>query len=422
MTCFPSCKAQGGVISVLMFLCAMVVVFESNFFEAGKQGGLSSVSGSSDANKGALPSLRPANFAEAAPVEHERKVDTESQALISVDDAQSEELNDEDKSTTRVELAPAADTSTNGAVSKKGAESIPEDSETSVEAFEDSSGALDISTQRSRAKSFLIVFMGHSGSTAIATELREHGDFEIEELEPLDHGEFQHDTDKALKKGRVMFEKAIANGKIPGFKLRPTHIRRNPEAWQAFTKEFDTRIVWQFREHVLKQAVGEYRKDFLNDSSATEGLRVSQVPCEAGSGQLCRFKVENMVGLHKLMNEFTSNDELLSEAVRFLERDEDTTQLMYEEYLYRREETMRGLYDFLGVEHHNTTPMRLKASPDNLCSLVSNYQELCDHFYHCQLWRPFLNDAINDCRCKPPNRLRFNRDLCVRTAWFQNTK
>lgn len=275
------------------------------------------------------------------------------------------------------------------------------------------------SVRKSRAKTFMVVFMGHSGSTAYTTELRTHSEFEVELLEPLEHGDYQGNTDLALQKASELMERGIANGKIPGFKIRPFHIQNKPDAWRKFVQKYDTRIIWQYRVNILKQAIGEYRHRFLNDSSVVEGLRKTQKPCE-GKDQKCRITIKNMRGLHGLMNDLSKSDELLTTAARILRRPEDMLVVRYEDYLYRRERTMRETFDFFGVDFQDTAPQRLKASPDSLCEMVINFQDVCDHFYPCQLWRPYLHDDVNDCRCKPGAVGSFDSTYCKREAWYQS--
>lgn len=275
------------------------------------------------------------------------------------------------------------------------------------------------SIRRKRAKSFLVVFVGHSGSTAYTTELRTHSDFEVEFLEPLDHGEFEQDPNLALERAHKLMDSGIAKGKIPGFKIRPTHINNIPEKWRGFVKKYDTRIVWQYRENIVKQAVGEYRHRYLNDSSVVEGLRKDQKPCEGGA-QRCRIRIDDMDFLLNQMNDLSMNDEWLSEATRLLRRSDDMLIVKYEDYLNRRERTMKETFDFLGVDYQDTAPQRQKASLDSLCQMVINFQELCNHFHPCQLWRPYLHDDLNDCRCNPGSWDKFDPNFCKRNAWYQS--
>lgn len=318
-------------------------------------------------------------------------------------------------SSTPAKAKPQVDSDTNDSSSEK-----PSAEASNNDAYRTESGYGYVSTRRSKAKSFMVVFMGHSGSTAFTTELRTHTQFEVERLEPLEHGEYSGNTELALQRARELMDRGIGKGKIPGFKIRPFHIQNRPEAWRKFTAEYDTRIIWQYRENILKQAVGEYRHRFLNDSSVVEGLSRKQKPCEKGSDQKCRIRIDNMRGLHGLMNDFSGSDELLSAAARALHRDEDMMVVRYEDYLYYRERTMREAFDFFGVDFEDTAPQRLKASPDNLCEMVSNFQELCDHFLPCQLWRPYLHDSVNNCRCKPGGWNSFDSTYCRRAAWYQS--
>lgn len=278
------------------------------------------------------------------------------------------------------------------------------------------------SVRRKRATAFMVVFLGHSGSTAFITEMRGHPEFEIEELEPVDHFEYERNTDLAIKYIREILDRAIAKGKVAGFKIRPYHIRHNTKAWQDLANEYDIRIFWNFRENVVKQAIGEYRHRVLNDTSVVEGLKEAEKACDEKSGYKCQFRIDNVKAVHDLMNEFSINDEYLAEAVRMIKRDDHMMVVKYEDYLYRKERLMREVMDFLGVDYSETQSLRAKASLDSLCDMVTNYQEVCSAFYPCQLWRPFLDDERNDCYCRGSNSLQFDPKLCVRKVWHQNVE
>ncbi len=45
-------------------------------------------------------------------------------------------------------------------------------------------------------------------------------------------------------------------------------------------------------------------------------------------------------------------------------------------------------------------PRRRKATKDNLCEVVSNWDEVCEAFYGCQQWRSMMEDLDNGCTCK----------------------
>lgn len=273
------------------------------------------------------------------------------------------------------------------------------------------------SVRRVRSKSFLMVFNGHSGSTAFITELRAHSELDIEAFEPMDHGEYKNDTDLALKRAHELMDRGIAKGKIPGFKMRPFHIHNKPDMWREFVKKYDSRIVWQYRENIVKQAVGEYRHQYLNDSSVVKGLEMNQVPCAHGSDQICRFKIDDMAFLHRIMNSASKNDDRLAAAARILRRSEDMLIVRYEDYLYEKERTMRETFDFFGIDYEETSAERQKASPDSLCDMVINFQDVCNHFHPCSLWRPYLTDTANNCRCEPGDWEKFDPTYCRRVVW-----
>lgn len=116
-----------------------------------------------------------------------------------------------------------------------------------------------VAKQTGTAKSWLLVFMGHSGSTAIASQLKQHSQVYFDLMEPVDH-DLRNDSFGALNYTREFFARGIAAGKSPGFKIRPNHIlnKAAQRHWQGLVREFETRIIWQYRENIFKQAVGEY--------------------------------------------------------------------------------------------------------------------------------------------------------------------
>lgn len=253
-----------------------------------------------------------------------------------------------------------------------------------------------------RAKTFLMVFMGHSGSSAIMTELKDHPEMFVRQLEPVDHKDFEKNTTMALEYTRNFFDEGIKQGKLPGFKIRPNHIRRDPKAWAALAREYDTRIIWQYRRQTLKQAVGEYSYRYYKDTSILEGLKTEEEVksrCETGAG--CSFKIEDMFFFHQLLTHIVRSDYLIAESAETIADGRDCIhELRYEDYLYHREGSMKDLNEFLGVSYVQTQPARFKATRDNLCDVVENWEELCHNFYGCAVWRRFFEDEINACGCR----------------------
>lgn len=256
-----------------------------------------------------------------------------------------------------------------------------------------------------RAKSWIFVFMGHSGSSAMISELMQHSQVFFEMPEPVDHGEYYRDSGKALEYVTGFFERGVEAGRVPGLKMRPHHLL-NPEMrgnWTALAERFDTRIIWQYRENVVKQAVGEYTVRYLNDTSAVEGLRdgmTYEERCKVGAG--CRFRIDNFDFFHALLRDTVHNDRLVADAVSVVAgggKDDCVLALPYEAYLYDRSSAIRKVQEFLGIAAEDHYPNRLKATNDSLCEAVENYQELCREFYYCHSWRALMDDDVNGCYC-----------------------
>lgn len=226
----------------------------------------------------------------------------------------------------------------------------------------------------SRAGSFLIVFMGHSGSTALLSELGQHSGTHVALPEPVDHEPYQRNTTAALAYTRAFFTAGRAKGLVPGFKIRPWHIEQDPDAWRALTEEFDTRLIWNFRVNVLKASVGEYTARYLNDTSVIEGLRPGTEATRCSTGAGCRFAVQDMDFLHGLMRMFVSSDRRISAAVEALQQSGDgkprrcVLTAPYEEYLLSRRVVMRQVHTFLGLgdeDHQPSRGTRRGAAPES---------------------------------------------------------
>lgn len=256
-----------------------------------------------------------------------------------------------------------------------------------------------------RARSWIMVFMGHSGSTAIVSELSQHSEVFFELPEPVDHGERQENATAAYEYVRDFFQRGIAAGKTPGFKMRPNHILdpAMSDKWASLVKEFDTRIIWQYRENVFKQSVGEYSHRYLNDTSVVEGVAkgvTREERCKIGAG--CRFRIDNFGFFHELLRDALNNDKLISRAVHSITGGAPTAcalPMPYEAYLYDRAGAMARLQDFLGLPHEEHAPHRTKATSDSMCDAVENYGDLCREFYGCHTWRSLMDDVTNKCHC-----------------------
>lgn len=252
-----------------------------------------------------------------------------------------------------------------------------------------------------RATAFLIVFMGHSGSTAILTELHNHEQVLRGYWEPVDHQE-ELNTTEALEMATDIFEEGVQKGLTAGFKIRPAHILAQPAQWRALAKRYGVRVIWQYRKNVFKGAVGEYAHRYLNDTTVVEGLRSNvsrEERCQIGAG--CKFRVEDFGFLHERVKAMVSSSSYISRAVAEIARDSKCTlEMPYEDYLYDREGSVNLVQDFLGLERQPTTPLRFKAMGDSMCETIENWDQVCDAFYGCVLWQHMLDDVRNNCFCR----------------------
>lgn len=219
----------------------------------------------------------------------------------------------------------------------------------------------------------------------------------------MDHGERKENATAAYDYVRDLFQRGIAAGKTPGLKMRPSHIL-NPamsSKWASLVEEFDTRVIWQYRENFFKKSVGEYSHRYLNDSSVVEGVAndmTREERCKTSAG--CHYRIDDFDFFHTLLQNMLKSDMLISQAVHSITGGAPTTctlPMPYEAYLYDRAGAIARLHDFLGLPHEWHAPSRSKATSDNMCDFVENYGDLCREFYGCHVWRAMMDDATNNC-------------------------
>lgn len=252
-----------------------------------------------------------------------------------------------------------------------------------------------------RAESWLMVFMGHSGSSAMHSQIVQHPDVTGTFVpEAVDHNELEDNTTAALAFTRNLFEQGRRTGKVIGFKLRPRHILRRPKEWAALVRKYNTRILWNFRENGFKSAAGEYKLKHFNDKTVVEGLRKEMNRTEICKLTKCSFPVDDMDNFHHLLKKFTTHERLVTRAVKILDDGKGCVlPLPYERYLFNSQEVVKDIFAFLGVSYIHKPPKRFKSTSDNLCSLIENWDELCGNFFHCIAWRPMMVDYRYNCGC-----------------------
>lgn len=273
--------------------------------------------------------------------------------------------------------------------------------------------------KHTRANSFLMLFMGHSGSTAIMTSLKQHSQTHILGLEPVDHGIFRNGTNeanalRALNFTHQFFQNGTNSHLTPGFKIRPLHISNAPRQFAKLVRRFQTRIVWSYRSNVLKQAIGDYGI-YLGDRTAYEGIKIdpnSTTPSDTRRPNRSIY-IDDIARLHSFMKSRVAGDKQVANALKAISPDNCVLPVSYESFLRDPQFTMLRVQTFLGLDisetHHS---LRSKANPDTLCDLVQNWQHVCEAFFGCVQWRWMLDDYENGCSCSALHPSRFGHRFC----------
>lgn len=253
-----------------------------------------------------------------------------------------------------------------------------------------------------QAKSFIMVFQSRSGSTTISQTMQQHPLIQ-HEFELLDREKIpEHDGETAINITRAFFKKIISQGKIPGYKIRSYHVLANVQGWRDLVKEFDTRVIWQYRKNLMKVGIGTYARIVLGDNSKAAGFNSKEIEgknqCDLGAG--CSFRIEDWVEFHKILTSRIANDVDMIKAAHILDAGRQCIfELPYEDYLYYQNDTITNLWKFLGIHSWKYDLYLTKATGDNMCKVIENFDELCEKFYGCPIWQPYLDDFHNHCRC-----------------------
>uniref|UniRef100_A0A7S3ELZ7 Protein-tyrosine sulfotransferase n=1 Tax=Rhodosorus marinus TaxID=101924 RepID=A0A7S3ELZ7_9RHOD len=264
-----------------------------------------------------------------------------------------------------------------------------------------------------KAESFILGFIGHSGSTALMSILEQHPELNIPfPYEPLlvAVGKPQQSVEIA----RYLFEQnRLASERMAeGFKVRPGNIRDGEELWEELVNEYQTRLVLNYRDNVFKSAIGLYSIRVRGDLSSQQGMRdeTSEEHCEKHP-ELCRFEVTQFDQFAYVL----AKSYITRETTKGIAKMVDWPCIMttrYEDFVLDPGSEMSKIYDFLGVQRMDLKAKYNKALPDNPCELVSNYQELCRMFWGCEQYRDHLQDPANNCFCDSPPPPPYNTTLC----------
>lgn len=270
-----------------------------------------------------------------------------------------------------------------------------------------------------RARTFMMLFQGHSGTTALMTSLRQHSETFINGLEPIDHAPYINATTgriigngsaEALKFTEQFFANTTRHGLTAGFKARPNHILNLRKEFAELVKRYSTRIIWSYRANVLKQSIGDYRIHNYQDLVSYEGLRVDKMGVVTEpSSRAKSFRINDTDELLRLIKRRAMSDHVLSSAVSEIANDGCVLPISYESYLKDPDITLERIQRFLGLnasERH--AAQRAKANGDSLCELVENFDEVCEAFFVCAELRWMLDDVENGCSCSGITSLALN--------------
>eukprot|EP00188_Purpureofilum_apyrenoidigerum_P001253 Plantae.Rhodophyta-Purpureofilum_apyrenoidigerum.ctg16738.p1 GENE.Plantae.Rhodophyta-Purpureofilum_apyrenoidigerum.ctg16738~~Plantae.Rhodophyta-Purpureofilum_apyrenoidigerum.ctg16738.p1 ORF type:complete len:337 (+),score=45.53 Plantae.Rhodophyta-Purpureofilum_apyrenoidigerum.ctg16738:47-1057(+) len=274
-----------------------------------------------------------------------------------------------------------------------------------------------------QVSTFVLGFIGHSGSTAIMSTLMQHENlFVPSNTEPLlaQAG----NALESVKKSRQLFNQyrgKFGNSKAPGFKVRPSNIFTSGGVgrWQKLINKFNTRLILNYRENIFKSSIGMYSIRGLGDLSSQMGLpdgKTSEEHCKENP-HLCSFRIDDFKLFSNLL--FKAMDS----KRRTLEIAEKLCwpcvhYIRYEDFEKDSNGEMDKVYDFLGVPREQHTALFQKALPKSPCKILSNYQEVCSRFWGCEQFRPYLEDPENDCYCDYKPEEPMDPLLCNRKAAY----
>lgn len=189
--------------------------------------------------------------------------------------------------------------------------------------------------------------------------------------------------------------------KTAGFKIRPRHILAAPNEWAKLFEEFETKIIWNYRVNIFKQAVGHYPILYLNDTSRYEGLAVKGGKLTKKKNRhVGEFRIHDVTAFYKLLSSRYRGERSVENAIVSLRNNPCVLPLSYELLLGNPAQTSLLIQSFLNLRViPSLQPARRKATDDNMCKVVSNWNELCHAFFLCHRWRGMMDDSRTGCTC-----------------------
>lgn len=220
-----------------------------------------------------------------------------------------------------------------------------------------------MNTQLSR---FVILFTGRSGSSYLASMLNSHQNILCEGemlAQIISSGE---QPGKQIEWSRRFFESARSNDVLAvGYKTKVDDVV-DTKGFAGILTTMDVKIIHLTRENLVKQVVSAINAKRLHEKTGQWNVR------DEGD-RLGALAVDPAQFDRVLRNRINGESRL---AAFVAELQLPTLRVLYEDLLAAREETIRGICTFLGVPYEHVVSEFKKHTPDDLRTVISNFDEL----------------------------------------------
>lgn len=256
-----------------------------------------------------------------------------------------------------------------------------------------------------KVKTFIFLMSSHTGSTAIMSQILSHPDvhFTLKNMEPLNEKKYMWNMTNALRYAREIFNEGSAKGKLTGFKINAYVVMRAPEKWAELFAEYETKVIWNYRENMFKRSVGRYPFYFMDDSTTIGGLPAQYTREQRCKSGYCQFSMEPENLRCLLQRSNFIHEEMRTALAAMTAYNNCTLQAPYDDYLYHPHESVLQIQRFLELVPYYRRPRTIKATSENMCEVVSNYAEICAHYAGCKVWGWMLEDERTNCSCSQFN-------------------
>ena len=309
--------------------------------------------------------------------------------------------------------------------------------------------------------SWIMIFMGHSGSSALTEQFGSHPNVHITGYEPVDRG---FSTANALNyTERVFYEARVQSARsvrrVAGFKMRPEHILAAPARWAELVHRHSTAIFWTDDANLLRSAINSLAniaivrklcatsihvlaklsipqdmllpcmqgRDARQDGSGSEGRRSRRYPTNTARASYLQFLATGShrteisaliakvlpvtIDIASLAGEVLANAQSnrnIAAAVRALQgsaHDDTVLRVTYHDFLSNRNATVADMHRHVSVDptlgRLNATALDFQPpTTAGSCVRISNWADVCQFFGACLQFAWMLDHSeSNGCHC-----------------------